>query len=124
MGLISRFFQDQPDSGVLHSSGIAAANDGSQRALNAMRHETFEQRAARERNRQHIGNYRSSTLALHETVVPSRPTTDASEQEPAKSTTSSSRLTRQQVNAQIISQPSVHKANFSPPKSRGYNPYS
>ncbi len=120
MGILSRF--TQPDSGKLHSSGLADANDGSARAIGAMRHESFEQRIRTERNRRHIEAYKYSAVAQREqTIAP-----DEKKKRiviPKRDAPTFERPTHQQGNAEMISHPSIHKANFSEPQSRGYNPY-
>ena len=121
MSLLSRF--NQPDSGKIHSSGIAAANDGSAQALGAMRHESFEQRLAREHNRQHIGGYQSAAVVQRGMVVPARGSVSAANGAPSRGVIDVVRPNRQQRNAQVIALPSVNKANFAEPTSRGFNPY-
>jgi hypothetical protein len=123
MGLLSRF--NKLDSTPLHSSGFAAANDGSDKALGAMRHESFEQRLQIESNRTHIKSYRDSSLAQQSL----RPPLTSKVPERAQTSAPATRIdivkpSRQQVNAQMISRPTVYKANFSEPKPRGFNPYS
>lgn len=129
MGLLSRF--NKPDSSKIHSSGIAAANDGSARALGAMRNETFSQRRTVEQNRQHIGSYRESTLAQASQHPQSTLRTGESAPVSGSATTprATSRIdivkpSRQQMNAQMVSRPSISRANFSEPHARGFNPYS
>ena len=128
MGLLSRF--NQPDSGKIHSSGLAAANDGSAQALSAMRNETFSQRKAVEQNRQHIGSYRESTLAQTSQrpqsalrVAEVAPVSGAAATPRATSRIDIVKPSRQRMNAQMVSRPSINRANFSEPHSRGFNPY-
>ena len=121
MSLFSRF--NKPISGQLHSSGIAAVNDGSAQALSAMRHESFEQRIAREKNRQHIGGYQAALIAQQKAVVPARTSDSPVDEAATRGKIDVVRPSRQQMNAQVIALPSVNKANFAEPKSRGFNPY-
>ena len=123
MGLLSRF--NRPSSGKIHSSGIAAVNDGSAGALGAMRStQTFEQRMKMERNRQHVGSYREASVLQ----ANQRPSTAVQPVEPSQPVRRTSRIDvvkpgRQQANSQMIQRPSVSRPNFSEPSSRGYNPY-
>jgi hypothetical protein len=118
MGLLSQF--NKPDETPIHSSGLAAANDGSAQALGAMRSESFEQRMAREHNRQHIGSYRYASITQRQQQPSLRKEQTA---RPGQQTPEASRPSRQERNAQVISRPSTSNANFAKPPTK-YNPYS
>jgi hypothetical protein len=141
----SRF--NKPQSAVMHSSAIAGVADNGTPSFGAVSPQSFEQRQAIERNRQHVKSFRDATIhsnyRQHALTVDNR---QAGASQPSSKELSPSdtkqrfeatarpqaltlpnRQTgaaqRTALSASSVQSPRIPQAGYREPNRRGYNPY-